>query len=73
MTGWKEEDLPHFKQGDIGENPDNPTVLVLTAAERGGAARVLFNEALTESFPRDFKGWVEHSEGLGGSMVLTEW
>jgi len=60
-----------FAPGEISDNIDNPTVLVITAVDRLGWRAAWTCEALTEEFPRLFKPWTEIP--FEGRLVITEW
>ena len=69
----KDELLDGFQRGEIADNPDNTTVLAITAVERGGPARTWLAEATREDFPREFGDWEEISGEQSGTLVITEW
>ena len=68
-----EDYLGDYEYGEIADNPDNPTVLILTAAERGEEVRVAMCEARTEAFPREFGAWRLMSGQKSGNLVIAEW
>ena len=63
---------PDYQTGEIANNLDNPSALMISAAMRGSTFRHLMAEASTERFPRDFKDW-EEADSVTGTLAINNW
>lgn len=73
LTGVTDDGLKDYQYGEIGSNPDNPTVLLIGSAVNGGRVQGWICEALKESFPRQFTPWRPIEGDMVGGLVQTQW